>query len=268
MNRYWQPERNLLFEKTYIISLPRRKDRRMRLESQLEHVNLNKIEWFDGIDGQNIPQDLIDRYGIKPLTGFTDPGNGRAPTKGEIGCAVSHYLVWEKAFNEITENQNILVLEDDVIFQPNFNQECLTLQSSLENQDWDMCYISRKKVSNEEEEIVATNLVRPGYSYWTSGILYTKRGLEKLLSSNYLKIAVTPDEFVAAMIGKGLPQIQKVIPPSILLKGFSVIDNLAWQDPDSFKQSDTEISPAYSTTEFKDFITLTVATDPKDGFLR
>ncbi len=268
MNRYWQPEQNLLFEKVYIISLPSRKDRRIKLKTQLKQINLNNVEWFDGIDGQNIPQDLINKYDIKPLKEFIDPSSGRAITKGEMGCAISHYLLWEKALSEINDNQNILILEDDIIFHSNFDQECINLENSLKDQDWDMCYISRKKISTKQEEKVGPNLVRALYSYWTSGILYNKRGLEKLVSSNYLKNLVPADEFVAAVIGQGLPQAQKSISQAPLLKGFSVIDNLAWQDPDSFKQSDTEISPAYSTIKLEDFITLTVATDPKDGFLR
>lgn len=38
----------------------------------------------------------VEALGIKMLPGYKDPYHGRPLTKGELGCFLSHYRVWEE----------------------------------------------------------------------------------------------------------------------------------------------------------------------------
>ena len=51
--------------------------------------------------------------GCKPRTGWLDPLLNRPMLKGEFGCSVSHYRVWQKIAES---NLNGLVLEEDAVF--------------------------------------------------------------------------------------------------------------------------------------------------------
>ena len=97
----------------------RRKDRRTQVEETLKNVNIPDnipIEYVEAIDGQALPPD--DTYNI--IEGFTDPSTDRVITTGEIGCGLSHQLVFEKAYKEMGDDENILILEDDLAIDPYF----------------------------------------------------------------------------------------------------------------------------------------------------
>lgn len=40
--------------------------------------------------------------GIHMLPGYSDPYHGRPLTKGELGCFLSHYKVWEEVNHTLT----------------------------------------------------------------------------------------------------------------------------------------------------------------------
>lgn len=52
------------------------------------------------------------------LPGYKDPYSERVLTKGEVGCFLSHFNIWKKVVE--LQQQQVLVLEDDVRFQPDF----------------------------------------------------------------------------------------------------------------------------------------------------
>ncbi|XP_015754199.1 PREDICTED: glycosyltransferase 25 family member-like [Acropora digitifera] len=59
--------------------------------------------------------------GIKMLPGYNDPYGKRPLTMGEIGCFLSHYLIWQEMINNGLSQ--VLILEDDVRFEPNFRNQ-------------------------------------------------------------------------------------------------------------------------------------------------
>lgn len=56
---------------------------------------------------------MYSETGCKPRTGWVDPLLDRPLLKGEFGCSVSHYRVWQKIAES---NLNGLILEEDVVF--------------------------------------------------------------------------------------------------------------------------------------------------------
>ncbi|MCG7496794.1 glycosyltransferase family 25 protein [Vibrio sp. Of7-15] len=94
--------------KIFVISLLRTQNRRTSIKEQLDNQNI-KFEFFDAIDGHKEPNHpLFANYNYTKRLWFS---NGRMPSKGELGCYASHYLLWKKC---IKMNQPILIIEDDV----------------------------------------------------------------------------------------------------------------------------------------------------------
>lgn len=89
-----------------VISLERSKDRKDRLKEIMKDYNYS---YFNGIDGKNTD--------ISELKNRIFPEDSQR-SSGEIGCALSHFLLWEKILKQ--DIDKILILEDDIIISPEF----------------------------------------------------------------------------------------------------------------------------------------------------
>ncbi|KAK3739374.1 hypothetical protein QZH41_015762, partial [Actinostola sp. cb2023] len=107
------------FDEIYMINLKRRPLRRRRMMASLEELGI-KVKIVDAVDGKALTNLQIKEMGIKMLPGYADPYSKRLLTLGEIGCFLSHYLIWEEMINNGLKK--VLVLEDDIRFQPNFRK--------------------------------------------------------------------------------------------------------------------------------------------------
>ncbi len=97
----------------YLINLPRSTDRRRVMEARLADLGLPYM-LFPGVDGRA----EWDR--LAPTLAFAEFSRraGREATAGDVGCYHAHLDVW-RAFLE-TKAQVALILEDDVVFHPEF----------------------------------------------------------------------------------------------------------------------------------------------------
>lgn len=252
-----------------MINLVRRKDRRTQVEETLKNVNIPDnipIEYVEAIDGQALPPD--DTYNI--IEGFTDPSTDRVITTGEIGCGLSHQLVFEKAYKEMGDDENILILEDDLAIDPYFMDTVEQVETESKDIDFDFMYLGRKKVNeNMLEEKVSDILVKPSYSYWTSSILYSKKGLKKILDLDFKNNICTPDEFIPMLLNQGQPHIKKHFGPQDFI-GLATSYNLISQYAESFATSDTEHSRPFRevVVDKNEFVALAIGTDYNDGMKR
>ena len=95
-----------------IVSLRRSPERRKYIKKQLDELGL-KFEFFDAVDGRaEPPHPLFEHYDYFKRLWLT---NGRAPSKGEMGCYASHYLIWKEC---VACNEPLLVVEDDSHIKP------------------------------------------------------------------------------------------------------------------------------------------------------
>ncbi|KAF6202039.1 hypothetical protein GE061_004435, partial [Apolygus lucorum] len=146
----------------------------------------------------------LKNLGVKLMPGYEDPFHKRPMKRGEIGCFLSHYLIW----NEVSRKgyDVAMVLEDDVRFEPFFNQKMHSLLKEVASLpfDWDLIYLGRKKLEEKNEEAVegTTHLVWAGYSYWTLGYLLSARGADKLLEQDPLSNVLPVDEYLPILYDK------------------------------------------------------------------
>ena len=105
------------FQKVYLITLPRRRDRIEHAEKELDKCNLRDVTWFDGYD--------------KPIYEGTPNGN--------MGCTASHRALLELiAFNGY---ERVLVLEDDFLaLYPDVNEKFAEMIKEVPK-DFDLLYL-------------------------------------------------------------------------------------------------------------------------------
>jgi GR25 family glycosyltransferase involved in LPS biosynthesis len=180
--------------KIYIINLKRRPEKREYMEKQLEKqgIPLTAVEFIDAVDGNNLTEEQLNSMNIRVHPWF-DPYSKRAITKGEIGCALSHVLVW----NKIKESGNAgIVLEDDAELCDNFLATLMERLIKISHQ-YDFMYLGRKKMGKDtplenQEAVIA------GMSYWTVGYLLKPDGATKLLENDYTSRIIPVDEYLPA----------------------------------------------------------------------
>lgn len=122
-------------------------------------------------------------------------------TAGMIGCFMSHLRIWERVVKE--DHEAVVVLEDDVVLNPNFNERLGPLFDELPL-DWDICLLGAVGCIQTEVEplpmkiyglMVGGHRSSPGKTRSVSDHLYvpykpagthaymvSKRGAKKLLT--------------------------------------------------------------------------------------
>ncbi|XP_046845706.1 procollagen galactosyltransferase 1-like [Xenia sp. Carnegie-2017] len=187
------------FDEVFVINLARRPDRRKKMKLSLQLLGINAT-FVDGYDGKRVSDEEIDNLGIQVLDGYADPYHGRPVTKGEIGCFMSHFLIWEKMVRE--NLKVVMLLEDDIRFELDFRKKLNNVMKEAQKLEWDFMYLGRKLVNEQARDMYIPDvklLVRPGYSWWTLGYVITLEGAKKLLAPNPLQRFVPVDEYIPIM---------------------------------------------------------------------
>lgn len=126
----------MTFDRIFMINLLRRPERRIRMEKSFKEIGL-EVEHMAAIDGNELTFDYLEEIGVKFLPGYSDPFQHRPMTKGEIGCFLSHFMIWEK---QVMDRLNeVLVLEDDIRFEPYFKERAMNLiEEARQIGEWDL----------------------------------------------------------------------------------------------------------------------------------
>jgi len=188
----------LSLDHVYLINLPRRPDRLAKMKYCFDQLSVD-YELVEAVDGKKLTESDLKEKSIRMMPDFEEPYHGRAMTFGEVGCFLSHFNIWQEV---LTRGQDkVLVFEDDIRFEANFRAKLESLLADLQESapDWDLVFLGRKILSNQEEPWVSNLLVKPGYTYWTLAYLLSKAGAEKLLNAKPLRNLLPVDEFLPIM---------------------------------------------------------------------
>tara|TARA_A100001015_G_scaffold48600_1_gene53689 strand:- start:212 stop:712 length:501 start_codon:yes stop_codon:yes gene_type:complete len=100
-----------------------------------------------------------------------------------IGCTLSHLKLWQKIIK--SNDKNILILEDDVIFVKNFKKKFIEYSKQVPK-DWDILYLGASNVYGTK---INNNIIKPIYNsgHMTNvgayAMLVKKESLKKLIKS-------------------------------------------------------------------------------------
>ena len=84
------------------------------------------------------PNNYFEQNGIKINSTFRNPYTNSTITKGEIGCALSHYNAWKKQLNKEGVRYPI-IMEDDIQFTADFIKVLNDLVNK--NLEFDLIYL-------------------------------------------------------------------------------------------------------------------------------
>jgi len=138
---------NKYFDKIYYINLERRKDRNQECIDELKKYNII-AERFNAINGESI----IKSNWVHSL--------------GAIGCLESHLQIIKNA--KENKYNNILILEDDVIFDDNIEGIFENYYKQLDK-NWDILYLSGNHNQHEGNllNMVSDNIIKCYLTYTT-----------------------------------------------------------------------------------------------------
>jgi len=268
---------NFFFDTIIIINLKRRPDKLKKVLQRIYDLKLEEsvnIQVLSAVDGKELSDEwLKNNIRISPL--YRDSMRGRGMTYGEIGCALSHMRAWEMV-KETPSIKNALIIEDDAVFKPNFLEVTKRIQPGIENINYDFMYMGRKKMVEEKEPVVYSDVVQPYFSYWCLAYVLNKSGAKKLLTSNFLQNMIPVDEFVPILLGTPNPGLRHMLHHynnNKKLNGLAVEQSIIWPEEFAFNNSDTEKSKVYFDNNFYDdgidkFVVITVATEENENLNR
>lgn len=163
---------------------------------------------------------------------------------GEVGCGISHSMIWKKMIEEGVERA--LILEDD--FKTNNSIDDLPEPQN----PFDLIWLGRG-VINKDESSMGDCWVKPKNSYRTHSYLLTLEGAKKLANTNYFNNIIPVDEFLSACTySHRRPDIVKLFPP--ILNALAHKDeHFTWQDRSKAESTIESIQkPDYGNFEVLD----------------
>lgn len=234
----------MIIDLIYVINLVRRHDKKAHMEAQLAKLkqdndrDINYI-FFEACDGSTNKCNYT-------ISDWYDPCSGKAMTNGEVGCALSHYLIWCDIIkrvenNELTKQCKVMILEDDVVFVDDFLSK---LNYYTKYHDWDMLYLHRKPLDLKNETKISTHLYKVNKSYWACAYMLSYHGAAKLIATDYCNNLIPVDEFLPIMYGCNVFGYDKTYAANDKLICYAVTPSLLSLTANAFNNSDTFHSPS------------------------
>ena len=246
----------------FVINLERCVEKRKKMENRLNGLNFTIM---DACDGKNLSISELEKMNVGVLKEWKDPHSGRNITWGEVGCALSHYKIYEHCVKNNIENA--VIFEDDAEVPSNLNDKLQNTFDLLKKLIWDFCYIARKPMSSIDKEIIP-GIIRPGYSYWLCGYIINLEGMKKIIQSKFIKNIIPMDEIIP-LLGNISPltEYKNYFDIKNPLNIYSVKHLYVKPENNAFLYSETE-----NTKEVEnytdDLLVLATGTDMTDGLKR
>jgi GR25 family glycosyltransferase involved in LPS biosynthesis len=139
---------NNYFSKIYILNLERRKDRLDILKIRLNKNSITNYEIVNAIDG-NLP--LIKNEFMSLVN---NPKN-KISSSGALAYLYNMKNIINDAKNKNYEN--ILILDDDVVFHNNFNECFENKIKTLNNSNWKLLYLGASQLKNWDKVKIINN---------------------------------------------------------------------------------------------------------------
>ena len=169
--------------KIRVISLKSRKDRKEKFE-EANRQHLEGLEWSysEAINGSNLTLQSLNAGGFDTDKNWRDPLLNRVLTKGEIGCFLSHYKLWEECSEG---DEPMLILEDDAVL------------SEAPDASWaegGITYLTHKEMLPGG---VKDNFVC--YPYWTAAYVVSPSAALALTDTDIDQNIIPVDEYLPRM---------------------------------------------------------------------
>ena len=175
--------------KKFVINLEKRSDRKKVFETK--NAFLTDYAFVQAFDSSDLTLGDLKKKGFNTNRLWRDPYKNRKMTKGEIGCFISHYLLWQHC---ISINEPIIIFEDDaIVSRENWDEG---YYANLMTK-YDMLYLGHKDIEPDKAQKIDESLFKPGYAYNMHAYVISPIGAKKLISTNIHKQIIPVDDFTA-----------------------------------------------------------------------
>ena len=228
--------------KHFVINLERRSDRLEWWKEQNDYIKNYTV--FKAFDGKSASYEQVLKMGFDVNKSWRDPKHGTRLTDGEVGCFISHYMLW-KICSE--QDEPFFISEDDICTP---EREYDIAKSYINN--YDFVYIGQVDANSDKAEDIDDLVYAPAYPLNLSSYVLTPKAAKLLLSSNVHKNIIPADEYV--------PRVMKTdIIPWCAIKNSEVVGYVNASDV-SYGGLNTEGTNVTPFNCFKTHV-LTVGTD-------
>lgn len=247
-----------MFTNIFVIHLDHETDKRTRLEEQLRREHL-QYEFVPGVDGQNGD---LSQYHFSVLPSWSEPFTRKTMTRGEVGCALSHYQLWKRIVDE--HLPYTLILEDDTVLCPDLMSK-LTMLNDI---PYELMYLGRRPLHDSTELQVNESIVRAKYSYGTHAYILSYAGAQKLMG-NYLENLIPVDEYISLMYDLEYPH-KEYVPyfKREMVEAYSITPLLIHIMEGDLYKSTTYHTDPYTSPSSDSYMVLSVGTSPNDALAR
>ena len=173
--------------KTFIVNLDRRPDRwetfKKNAKKCAEFLNYDRFSAVDGLK-------LISMRQLQQIF----ENNDYKMRRGMVGCFMSHMKLFVSLIKENDENiKSYLILEDDIEFQPNFENKFKYFMEQLDKTpSWDLAFLGHHIRDNNNMDVLNNEKMPEIYKIdvyqsfceslgGTTGFIVSKKGAEKFL---------------------------------------------------------------------------------------
>ena len=170
-----------IFLKSFCITL---KDHPKRTEYAKNHFKQHDLdaELFEGIDAKKFGLSTKIPYVDDYPNWDKDCGTPHFISQGQVGCILSHYMLWR--IMEYLPYEEYLILEDDVELCENFKEKLLDVKSRLP-EDWQYCFVGHCCLNKEGSLQIDDGIIQTVTSpLCTHAYMIKKSALKTLIDTN------------------------------------------------------------------------------------
>lgn len=170
------------FDKVVIINLEHRTDRRQQITKELRRVGIENFEFFKAVKPTEEMVKIWNPNFLNPIPEwFAKSGGDHTKYRiGALGCMLSHLEIIKKCIENNCEN--VLILEDDTIFNIKdgirFNQVWSSLSNQINNLDFGLLYLAANHRGATTLEKKSDNITRIKGSLTTGSYIINKRAMK------------------------------------------------------------------------------------------
>ena len=172
------------FIKTFCLTL---KDTVERKKYAQEHFLENglDVQFFEGINGKKFGLETKIPYMDDRPNWIPDDGPMYFISSGNIGCILSHLMLWKTL--SYLPYEEILIFEDDVVLCDNFKQKFLDYKNQLP-EDWQYVFVGHCCLPSEEYQIkISENIITTTHPpMCTHAYMIKKSAIPILIETNSL----------------------------------------------------------------------------------
>ena len=170
----------------FVISLTRSIERRASITKQMKRLEL-EFEFIDAVDGKEITNDQLNKVDFDLARNFC----GHDLSINEVGCALSHILLYEQIVKESIDK--CIILEDDIYINSSFKKiinDILKVDKSeilFLHHGKAKCWPLKNKLTDGYRlaKYIAPSKKSKRGIISTAGYVLTYSGAKKLLSISY-----------------------------------------------------------------------------------